>query len=83
MTRIIIHDVDETLKHRLQARAAKHGKSMEAEIRDILHDALGGGAAGPAPANLYAAIRNVVEPLGGIQLEIPTRRLVRDPPLFE
>ncbi len=35
------------------------------------------------PANLYAAIRGIVEPLGGIDLEIPAREPAREPPRFE
>ena len=83
MTSITIPDVDDTLKHRLQARAAQHGKSMEAEARDILREALAGHEPEPHPKNLYAAIRNLVEPLGGIEIEIPPREPVREPPRFE
>jgi antitoxin FitA len=80
---IIISDPGEMLKRRLQARADRHGKSVEDEARDILRDALGALDADPAPANLYAAIREIVEPLGGIELEIPPREPVREPPRFE
>lgn len=39
MAQLIVRGVDE-VKRRLQARAARHGRSMEAEVRDILSDAL-------------------------------------------
>ena len=40
MAQIIVRDVDEDVKKRLQRRAARHGRSMEAEVRDILRDAV-------------------------------------------
>lgn len=40
MAQIIVRDVDEDVKERLQRRAAQHGRSMEAEVRDILRDAV-------------------------------------------
>ena len=83
MMSITIPDVDEMLKRRLQARADIHGKSMEDEARDILRQALGTQDVEPGPANLYAAIRKIVEPLGGIELEIAPREPMREPPRFE
>ncbi|MBI4724477.1 MAG: plasmid stabilization protein [Rhodomicrobium sp.] len=83
MTSIIIPNVDDTLKRRLQARAEKHGKSVEAEARDILREAVGWGEPELHPKNLYAAIRSIVEPLGGIDFELPPREPVREPPRFE
>jgi plasmid stability protein len=80
---ITIPDVDETMKRRLKARADRHGKSVEDEARDILREALGTPGAEPGPANLYEAIRKIVEPLGGIELEIPPREPAREPPRFE
>jgi plasmid stability protein len=70
---ITIEDIDDELARRLQARAAEHGQSVEAEARDILRDALRDSDTSSAPANLYAAIRAIVEPLGGIELDIPSR----------
>ncbi len=83
MTSITIPDVDDALKHRLWARAVRHGKSIEAEALDILSEALGRREPEPSSANLYAAIRGIVEPLGGIDIEIPARAPVREPPRFE
>ena len=73
MTIITIEDIDDELERRLRARAAVHGQSLEAEARDILRDALCESETISAPANLYAAIRAIVEPLGGIELDIPPR----------
>ncbi len=75
-----IRNIDEALKSRLRIRAATHGKSMEEEARDILRAAL--STESPQPDNLYAAIRELVEPFGGVDLpEIP-REPIRDPPDF-
>ena len=40
MTQVIVRNLKDSVKRRLQRRAARHGRSMEAEIRDILDDAV-------------------------------------------
>ena len=40
MPQLLVRGLDQDVKSRLQARAARHGQSMEAEARDILRDAL-------------------------------------------
>ncbi|MFI4973503.1 MAG: plasmid stabilization protein [Caulobacterales bacterium] len=81
MASITIRNLEETLKSKLRLRAARHGRSMEEEARHILRDALSRRAA--APENLYDAIRRRIEPLGGVELELPPREPVRDPPRFD
>jgi plasmid stability protein len=83
LTTLTIPDVDDALKLRLEARAGLHGKSIEAEARDILSEVLGEPEPEPCPNNLNAAIRNIVEPIGGIDLDIPAREPIREPPRFE
>jgi antitoxin FitA len=39
LAQIIVRDIEEEVKARLQRRAARNGRSMEAEVRDILRDA--------------------------------------------
>jgi antitoxin FitA len=80
---ITIRDIDGELEHRLHARAARHGQSVEAEARSILREALCGSASTRAPTNLYAAVRTIVEPLGGIELDISRRHSIRETPRFE
>jgi plasmid stability protein len=75
---ITIPDVDDALKAR---RAARRGKSPESEARDILREAL--GEEGVRPANLYEAIRSIMEPSGGVELDIPPRGPVREPPQLD
>ena len=41
MAQVVVRNLDETVKKRLQQRAARRGRSMEAEIRDILAEAVG------------------------------------------
>jgi plasmid stability protein len=38
MAQILVRDIEDDVKERLQRRAARHGRSMEAEVRDILRD---------------------------------------------
>jgi plasmid stability protein len=75
---ITIPDVDDALKTRLAARAVR--QEPESEARDILHEALRREEGFGRAANLYAAIRSVMEPLGGVELDIPPREPVREPP---
>ena len=38
MARIIVRSIEEDVKERLKKRAARHGRSVEAEVRDILRN---------------------------------------------
>jgi plasmid stability protein len=40
MAQVIVRNLKDSVKKKLQRRAARHGRSMEAEIRDILDDAV-------------------------------------------
>jgi plasmid stability protein len=40
MAQFVVRNLEEEVKARLQRRAARHGQSMEAEVRDILRNAL-------------------------------------------
>jgi plasmid stability protein len=79
---ITIRNLDPAIKERLRIRAAEHGHSMEAEVRGILRATLSEPKGAPA-LNLYERIRALVDPLGGIDLDLPPRELARDPPTFE
>ena len=83
MDSITIPDVDETLRRRLEARATLHRKSIEAEARDVLRDALGCHAPEPKLEDLYAAIRSIVELMGSVEMEIPSRESAGKPPMAE
>ncbi len=77
MASITIRNLDDKLKRRLRIRAAEHGRSMEEEAREILRVAVGEPA---PPADLAAAIRSRVAAFGGVDLELPPREPIREPP---
>jgi plasmid stability protein len=60
-------DFKRTLKEQLRRRAARHGHSMEAELRQILRETL--AAERSTEVNLAEAIRRRFAPLGGVDLE--------------
>ena len=80
MASITIRNLDEAVKRKLRLRAAHRNRSMEDEARDILRTAL---AQEPLPTgNLADAIRRRIEPLGGVELSVPPRGPMREPPDF-
>lgn len=81
MASMTIRDIDEKLKAKLRVRAAQHGRSMEDEARDILRTALSREPA--QTGGLAEAIRAHIEPLGGVDLEIPPRQPMREPIDFD
>jgi plasmid stability protein len=81
MASITIRQLDEQLKARLRLRAAKHGRSMEDEARDILRSAL--STEPSRPMNLAEAIRRRFAPLGGVDLSDLSRDAMREPPRFD
>jgi antitoxin FitA len=70
MAALSIRDLDETVKRRLQLRAARHGRSMEAEARAILTEAVSEPA---DSAGLFTALLDRFAVLGGVDLELPDR----------
>jgi plasmid stability protein len=82
MTTLTIRNVDPELREQLRVRAARHGRSIEAEARSILSEAVAGDRDHPAP-NLAEAIRQRFAPLGGIDLDPPPAEFVDAPPSFD
>jgi plasmid stability protein len=39
MAQLVVRNIENAVKHRLQRRAARNGRSMEEEVRDILRNA--------------------------------------------
>ncbi len=76
-----IRNLDDDLKARLRVQAARHGRSMEDEARDILRCAL--NVEPGIPQNLAEAIHRRFAPLGGWDIEIPPREPMREPPTFD
>jgi plasmid stability protein len=82
MATLTIRNLDAAVKERLRVRAAEHGHSMEAEARRILQSALGEGRR-PPERNLYERIHARFAALGGVDLDLPPRERVREPPRFD
>ena len=82
MATLTIRDIDPAVKERLRVRAARHGRSMEAELRSIVIEVAGNGAR--EEVNLAEAIRRSFAPFGGVDdLELPPPAKVDDPPAFD
>lgn len=80
MASITIRNLDDEVKTRLRVRAASNGRSMEEEARRILADAV---ERRTAPANgLGTALHELFRPYGGVELELPPRDPMREPPRF-
>jgi plasmid stability protein len=82
MATLTIRNVDAGVKERLRVRAARRGRSMEAEARSILSEAVAGDRDQPEP-NLAETIRRRFAPLGGVDLELPPAEFVDAPPSFD
>ncbi len=82
MATLTIRNVDAAVKDRLRVRAARPGRSMEAEARTILREAVAGDRDQSEP-NLAEAIRRRFAPLGGVDLELPPDEFVDAPPSFD
>ena len=77
MASMTIRNLDDSLKKRLRVRAAEHGKSMEAEAREILRAAL---SQEDADAPLSICIQQRFAEVGGVDLRLPEREPLRPPP---
>lgn len=81
MASITIRDLDDEIKQRLRVRAARHGRSMEEEARDILRSALAVKAG--QSTSLVESIRSRFAALGGVNLEIAPREPIRGAPKLD
>lgn len=67
---VSIRNLDDRVKARLRLRAARHGRSMEAEMRVILTESV--REPGDDEGLVLALLRRFAE-LGGVELDIPAR----------
>jgi antitoxin FitA len=81
MSTLMIRNVDPAVKERLRVRAARNGRSMEAELRHILTEILASEKR-PEP-NLAEAIRRRFAPLGGVDLDPHPAVPIGEPPEFD
>lgn len=77
MTSLTIRRLDPAVKECLRLRAARHGRSMEEEARQILSQTCRPEG---KPRNAFEALRRPFAGLGGVDLELPKRRPGREPP---
>lgn len=69
MAQLVVRGLDDRVKGLLRRRAADHGRSMEAEVRAILTDAVA-----PRRKSIAAALREVALEYGGVdELPVPSR----------
>ena len=80
MASITIRNLDDYVSTRLRVRAAAHSRSMEEEVRIILREAVSDSQS--APRNLPEFTRECFAPLGGVELDLPPRGPMREPPDF-
>lgn len=59
MSQLLVRDVDPRLVRALKQRAARHGRSAEAEHREILRVALEAEARGPSFKDFLTSMPNV------------------------
>lgn len=80
MKQLIIRNVDESVQLKLKTRAAAKGRSLEAELRDIVTHAANEPI---VPRNMVREMRELFLGVGGTEdLVIPPRVKDRDPPDF-
>ena len=72
MAQLVVRNIEKKVKEQLQRRAAKHGRSMEEEVRDILRDAVKEEAVVPA-GGLGSEIAALFEGIG-LEEDIPELR---------
>ena len=77
MASITIRNLDDHIKQRLRVRAAENGRSMEEEVRDILRRAT---EKSTPPRDLAAAISARAASADRIDLDLPSREAMREPP---
>jgi antitoxin FitA len=70
LSALSIRNLDERVKERLRVRAAQHGRSMEAEARAILTEAVSDPG---EHTSLLQALHDRFRQLGGADLDLPTR----------
>ena len=70
MAAISIRGLDDKVRERLRIRAAANGRSMEAEVRAILTEAV---SAADDTQGLLATLLERMGEIGGVDLDLPER----------
>ena len=71
MAQLVVRNLEDDVKAKLQKRARRHGRSTEEEVRDILRNAVRGEARAPQPLGkrLRALFKDI-----GLEEDIPELR---------
>ena len=72
MAAVSIRGLNDEVRERLRVRAARNGRSMEAEIRAILVDAV---TEQETSEGLFTALLDRFGELGGVDLDLPPRAM--------
>jgi plasmid stability protein len=75
MAAIVIRNLSPETHRALQARAARHDRSTEAEVRAILDEAVRPAAR----VRLGSALAALAQPLGGLDIEISRDKTPAEP----
>jgi plasmid stability protein len=75
---VVIRNLPDTTHRALKQRAKRNGRSTEAEIREILVDAMK-----PKQMALGSQLAAIAQEVGGIELDIPPRTEMANHKLFE
>lgn len=81
MSNLTIPAVDSNTQELLRIEAERNGRSVEEQARVILAEALTPRSRPSNSAGL--AIAAIVDPIGGIELDLPPRGGMREPPRFD
>jgi antitoxin FitA len=80
MAQLIVPDLDDAVEHKLRRLAARHGRSMDEEVRDILHNAVRGEEGegdrrgfGTESAKLFKGIE-LEEPIPELRIDLRIRK---------
>jgi antitoxin FitA len=77
MSSITVRNLEPALKEQLRVRAARHGRSMEEEVRHILRDAI---VEQESEEHLVDVFAELFGPEHGVELRLPPREPGREPP---
>lgn len=64
MATLTIRDLDDSVRDQLRVRAARHGRSMEAEVREILTEAVS-----PVEATIYDVLMDLRRRTSGVDID--------------
>jgi plasmid stability protein len=82
MATLTIRNLEDSIKTQLRIQAARHGRSMEEEARTILKAAVAASEPASAVQGLGSHIHAHFARLGGVELELPDRHSIPQPPAF-